>query len=108
MYKRYRFPPEINQYAVRLSCNKFDPQLAQRLRRNHGGYGDTFYIDEVFVKIREEQHYSGYNLFNLGRHLVSAKNYRYFRLRAFYVWKKGGGDKEIATKRFCRVRELTC
>ena len=27
------------------------------------------------------------NLFNLGRHLVSAKNYRYFRLRAFVCWE---------------------
>ncbi|NQV70742.1 MAG: hypothetical protein HQ498_12020 [Pseudohongiella sp.] len=24
-----------------------------------------------------------YHLFNLGRHLVSAENYRYYRLRAF-------------------------
>jgi len=29
-----------------------------------------------------------YNLFNLGRHLVSARNYRYFRLRAFMSWGK--------------------
>ncbi len=29
-----------------------------------------------------------YNLFNLGRHLVSAENYRYFRLRAFTSWGK--------------------
>ena len=28
-----------------------------------------------------------YNLINLGRHLVSAKNYRYFRLRAFVPWE---------------------
>ena len=28
------------------------------------------------------------NLFNLGRHLVSAENYRYFRLRAFASWEK--------------------
>ena len=27
------------------------------------------------------------NLFNLGRHLVSAETYRYFRLRAFTSWK---------------------
>jgi len=26
------------------------------------------------------------NLFNLGRHLISAKNYRLFRLRAFASW----------------------
>lgn len=31
-------------------------------------------------------HAAVYNLFNLGRHLVSAKNYRYFRRRAFTSW----------------------
>lgn len=33
-------------------------------------------------------HAAVYNLFNLGRHLVSAENYRYFRLRAFTTWEK--------------------
>jgi putative transposase len=27
------------------------------LKRRHRGYGDTFYIDEVFVKINGKQHY---------------------------------------------------
>ena len=31
-------------------------------------------------------HTAVYNLFNLGRHLVSAKNYRYFRSRALANW----------------------
>ena len=86
LYKRHRFPPEIIQYAVwlyhrfnlshrdiedllaqrgitvsyesiRLWCNKFGSKYAQRLRRKHQGYGDTFYIDEVFVRIRGKQHY---------------------------------------------------
>lgn len=219
-YKRHRFPPEIIQHAVwlyyrfnlshrdiedllavrgivvsyesvRLWCNKFGPKYARRLRRRHQGFGDTFFIDEVFVKIDGKQHYlwravdqdgevidvflqsrrdgkavkrffrrllkthrseprkivtdklrsygvahrelipdtihdtsqyannraelshqptrvrergmrrfksmrqaqrflkvhaAVYNLFNLGRHLVSAKNYRVFRLRAFASW----------------------
>jgi len=222
MYKRHRFPPEIIQYAVwlyfkfnlshrdiedllaergisvsyeaiRLWCNKFGSKYARRLKRKHQGYGDTFFIDEVFVKINEKQYYlwravdqdgevvdvflqqrrdgkaakrffkrllknhqgeprkivtdklgsyrvahrelipdvihdtsqyannraelsheptrvrergmrkfksmhqaqrflgahaAVYNLFNLGRHLVSAENYRYFRLRAFSTWEK--------------------
>ena len=222
IYKRHRFPPEIIQYAVwlyhrfnlshrdiedllakrgiavsyeaiRLWCNKFGPRFARRLRRKHQGYGDTFFIDEVFVKIQGKQHYlwravdqdgevadvflqkrrdaktakrffrrllrrhqgeprkivtdklrsygvahrelipdtihdttqyannraelsheptrvrergmrkfksmhqaqrflgahaAVYNLFNIGRHLVSAKNYRYFRRRAFASWDK--------------------
>lgn len=85
-YKRHRFPPDIIQYAVwlyyrfslshrdiedllghrgievsresiRLWCNKFGPTYARRLRRAHRGYGDTFFIDEVFVKIQGKQQY---------------------------------------------------
>ena len=219
MYKRRRFPPEIIQYAVwlyyrfnlsyrdiedllaqrditvshgsiRLWCANFGTWYARRLRRRHAGYGDTFHIDEVFVKIQGIQHYlwravdqdgeivdvyvqkrrdakrffrrllkvgrgeprkittdklrsygvahrelmpesihgstqysnnkaelshqptrvrergmrkfismeqaqrfldthaTVYNLFNLERHLISAKNYRLFRLRAFVSWEK--------------------
>jgi putative transposase len=86
LYRRHRFPSEIIQYAVwlyhrfnvshrdiedllaergievsyesiRLWCNKFGPHYARRLKRRHQGYGDTFYIDEVFVKIQGKQHY---------------------------------------------------
>jgi putative transposase len=85
-YKRHRFPPEIISYAVwlyyrfnlshrdiedllaqrgitvsreaiRLWCIKFGALYARRLRRKHRGYGDTFFIDEVFVKINGKQHY---------------------------------------------------
>jgi putative transposase len=86
MYKRHRIPPEIIQYAVwlyhgfslnhrdiedlmpergivvsyeaiRLWCNKFGTKYTRRLRRKHQGYGDTFFIDEMFVKIQGNQHY---------------------------------------------------
>ncbi len=33
-------------------------------------------------------HATVYNLFNLGRHLVTAKTYKLFRLRAFASWEK--------------------
>ena len=33
-------------------------------------------------------HAAVYNLFNLGRHLVSAENYWFFRQRAFASWEK--------------------
>ena len=85
-YKRHRFPPDIISYAVwlyfrfnlshrdiedllaqrgiivsyesiRLWCIKFGQRYARRLKRGHTGYGDTFYIDEVFVKINGKQHY---------------------------------------------------
>lgn len=86
IYKRHRFPSEVISYAVwlyyrfnlshrdiedllaqrgitvsyesiRLWCNKFGPRYARRLKRKHQGYGDTFFIDEVFVKIGGKQHY---------------------------------------------------
>ena len=46
-----------------------------------------------FKSIQQAQRFLGahaavYNLFNLGRHLVSAEHYRYFRLRAFASWEK--------------------
>ena len=85
-YKRHRFPPDIISYAVwlyyrfnlshrdiedllaergitvsreaiRLWCIKFGALYARRLKRKHRGYGDTFYIDEVFIKINGKQHY---------------------------------------------------
>ena len=85
-YKRHRFPPDIISYAVwlyfrfnlshrdiedllaqrgitvsyesiRLWCIKFGHRYARRLKRRHQGYGDTIYIDEVFVKINGKQHY---------------------------------------------------
>ena len=85
-YKRHRFPPDIISYAVwlyfrfnlshrdiedilaergitvsreaiRLWCIKFGAIYSRRLKRKHRGYGDTVYIDEVFVKINGRQHY---------------------------------------------------
>lgn len=86
IYKHHRFAPSIIQYSVwlyhrfnlshrhiedllaersitvsyefiRLWCNKFGREYAKRLKRKHQGYGDTFYCDEVFVKIQSKQHY---------------------------------------------------
>jgi transposase-like protein len=48
---------EVNRESIRLWCNKFGPRYARRLRRAHRGYGDTFFIDEVFVKIQGKQQY---------------------------------------------------
>ena len=48
---------EVSRESVRLWCNKFGPVYARRLRRAHRGYGDTFFVDEVFVKIQGKQHY---------------------------------------------------
>jgi transposase-like protein len=47
----------VSHESVRLWCNKFGPKYARSLKRKHRGYGDTFFIDEVFVKINGRQHY---------------------------------------------------
>jgi putative transposase len=86
IYKRHRFPPDIISYAVwlyyrfnlrhrdiedllaergvvvsreaiQLWCIKFGALYARRLKRKHRGYGDTFYNDELFVKINGDQYY---------------------------------------------------
>ena len=38
-------------------CNRFEPKYAAQLKRKHRGYGDTFFIDEVFIRIGGKQHY---------------------------------------------------
>lgn len=43
--------------SIQLWSNKFGPKHAARLRKKHQGYGDTIYIDEVFIKILGKQQY---------------------------------------------------
>ena len=47
----------VTRESIRLWCIKFGALYARRLKRKHRGYGDTFYIDEVFIKINGKQHY---------------------------------------------------
>jgi putative transposase len=47
----------VSYEAIRLWCNKCGPGYARRVKRRHLGFGDTFYLDEVFIKIHGEQHY---------------------------------------------------
>ena len=49
--------PAIISCAAWLWCIKFGALFACRLKRKHRSYGDTIYIDEVFVKINGKQHY---------------------------------------------------
>jgi len=43
--------------SIRLWCNKFGLKYVKRLKRKHYGFGDIFYVDEVFVKIQGRQQY---------------------------------------------------
>ena len=85
-YRGYRFPPEIISHAVwlyhrfglslrdvedllaergvtvtyeaiRQWCLTFGLDYVRRLRRRRGRMGDTWYLDEVFVKIQGRQQY---------------------------------------------------
>ena len=86
LYHGYRFPPEIISHAVwlyhrfclsfrdvenllaergitvsyesiRQWCGKFGQSYARVLKRRQGRLGDTWFLDEVFIKIRGELHY---------------------------------------------------
>ena len=86
LYHGYRFPPTIISHAVwlyhrfclsyrdvedllaergiavsyesiRQWCNRFGPEYARKLKKRQGRLGDTWYLDEVFIKIRGELHY---------------------------------------------------
>jgi putative transposase len=47
----------VSYESIYLWCNKFGPKYAKRLKKSHQGFGDAFYIDEVFVKIGGQQQY---------------------------------------------------
>jgi putative transposase len=47
----------VSREAIRLWCIKFGALYTRRLKRKHRGYCDTFFLDEVFVKINGKQHY---------------------------------------------------
>ena len=41
----------VTHESIRLWYNKFGPVYARKLKNRHQGYGDTFFLDKVFVKI---------------------------------------------------------
>ena len=43
--------------AVPLLCIKFGPEYARRLKRRQGRLGDTWHLDEVFIKIQGGRQY---------------------------------------------------
>ena len=86
LYYGHRFPPEVISYAVwvyhrfclsfrdvedllaergiivsyetiRIWCQKFGPGYARNLKGRQGRLGDTWHLDEVFIRINGQQHY---------------------------------------------------
>lgn len=112
-YRGHRFPPEIISQAVwlyhrfclsfrdvedllaergvivpyetvRQWCRKFGARYARALKRREGRLGDTWHLDELFVKIQGHI----LNLFRVGRHLLRPANHRRLRARSFLVWSE--------------------
>lgn len=50
----------VSREVIRLWSIKFGALYAIRLKRKYRGFGDTFYIEEVFVKINGKQQKSVY------------------------------------------------
>ena len=48
---------EVTYETIRRWCAKFGPDYARKLRRRQGRLGDTWFLDEVFVRIRGRRHY---------------------------------------------------
>jgi putative transposase len=86
LYYGHRFPPEVISYAVwvyhrfclsfrdvedllaergiivsyetiRIWCKKFGPGYARNLKGRQGRLGDTWHLDEVFIRLNGQQHY---------------------------------------------------
>jgi hypothetical protein len=47
----------VSREEIRHWCIKFGKIYTRRLKKNHKGFGGTFFLDEVFVKINGKQHY---------------------------------------------------
>ncbi len=48
---------EVSYESIRQWCARFGPEYAHKIKKRRGGLGDTWYLDEVFVKIGDELHY---------------------------------------------------
>ena len=86
MYSGYRYPAQIISHAVwlyhrctlsfrdieellaargiivsyetiRQWCHKFGPKYRNQIKKNRGRLGDTWYLDEVFIKVNGVLHY---------------------------------------------------
>ena len=68
----------LSRQSIRLWCIKFGAIYTRRLKRRHQGYGDTFFIGEVFVKINGKR-----------RYLWRAVDEESLPREALWVWRGG-------------------
>ena len=48
---------EVSYETIRQWCQKFGSEFAKKLKKKRGGYGDEWYLNEVFIKINGEPLY---------------------------------------------------
>ncbi len=142
IYKRHRFPSDIISYAVwlyyrfslshrdvedllaehgvivsreaiRLWCIKFGALYARRLKRKHQGYGDTFFIDDVFVKINGKQYYLWRAVDQDGevvdvflKLFTTRPNTQIIELNSRMRWPVSGSEGCVSSSQWGKPREL--
>ena len=47
----------VSYVALRIWCKKFSSDCARDLKRRQGRLGDSWHVDEAFVRINGQQHY---------------------------------------------------
>lgn len=47
----------VSYEAIRIWCKKFGSEYARDLKRRQGRLGDSWHLDEVFIRINGQQHY---------------------------------------------------
>ncbi len=47
----------VSYESIRNWCNKFGSAYARSIKKNRGSLGDTWYLDEVFIRIDGKQYY---------------------------------------------------
>ena len=47
----------VSYEAIRIWCQKFGPGYARSLKRHQGRLGDSWHLDEVFIRINGQQQY---------------------------------------------------
>ena len=84
----------VTYEAIRQWCRTFGLDYARRLRHRRGRQGDTWHLDELFVKIRERQQYLWRAVDEDGDTidiLVQSRRNRLAALRFFRKLLKGQG-----------------
>ncbi len=64
----------VTRESIRLWCIKYAALYARRLKRKHRCCGDTFFIDEVFAGMPDQQ--------------INGKQHRDLSTSAFYEWSR--------------------